>query len=109
MLYYIHNERGWSDFMKKFIMKRVKDFNDYSELVALGYAKMKEGKCDEELIQWHRGNLRRIEVYLKQLAESTDGVNLKWECKEHTVGYGDWKRQLEYRTVRVVFDNKERR
>lgn len=91
--------------MKDFIMKLVKDFNEYSELVALNYSKMKEGKCDEGTLQWNRGNLSRIEDYLKQLAESTDGVNLKWECKEHTFGFDDWKRQLEYRTVRVVFDN----
>lgn len=91
--------------MKNFIMKLVKDFNDYSELVSLNYAQMKEGKCDEGTLQWNRGNLSRIEDYLKQLAESTDGVNLKWELKEHTFGFDDWKRQLEYRTVRVVFDN----
>ena len=59
-------------------MKLVKDFNEYSELVALNYSKMKEGKCDEGTLQWNRGNLNRIEDYLKQ---------------------------LEYRTVRVVFDN----
>lgn len=86
-------------------MKLAKDFNEYSELVALNYVKMKEGKCDEGTLQWNRGNLSRIEDYLKQLAESTDGVNLKWECGEHTFGFDDWKRQLEYRTVRVVFDN----
>lgn len=91
--------------MKDFIMKLVKDFNEYSELVALNYSKMKEGKCDESTLQWNRGNLNRIEDYLKQLAESTEGVNLKWECKEHTFGFDDWKRQLEYKTVRVVFDN----
>ena len=65
--------------MKDFIMKLVKDFNEYSELVALNYSKMKEGKCDESTLQWNRGNLNRIEDYLKQLAESTEGVNLKWE------------------------------
>lgn len=91
--------------MKKFIMKLVKDFNDYSELVALNYAQMKEGKCDEGTLQWNRGNLSRIEDYLKQLAESTDGVNLEWECKNTLFGYYDWRRQIEYRTVRVVFDN----
>ena len=91
--------------MKDFIMKLVKDFNTYSELVALNYSKMKEGKCDESTIQWNRGNLNRIEEYLKDLSESTPGVNLKWEYGEHTFGYDDWERQLEYRTVRVVFDN----
>lgn len=91
--------------MKDFILKLVKDFNEYSELVALNYAKMKEGECDEGTLQWNRGHLYRIEDYLKYLADSTDGVNLKWECKEHTFGFDDWQRQLEYRTVRVVFDN----
>lgn len=31
--------------MKAMLEKLVKDFNDYSELVALNYAKKKEGKC----------------------------------------------------------------
>lgn len=92
--------------MKDFIMQLVKEFNEYSELVALCYAKMKEGTCYESTLQWNRGILNNIEKYLKQLSESTEGVNLKWECKEHTFGYDDWKRQLEYRTVRVVFDNQ---
>lgn len=91
--------------MNDLIMRLVKDFNTYSELVALNYSQMKEGKCDESTLQWNRGNLSRIEEYLKDLAGSMKGVNLKWECEEHTFGYDDWKRQLEYRTVRVVFDN----
>lgn len=91
--------------MKNFIIKLVKDFNNYSELVALNYAKMKEGKCDDSMLQWNRGNLNRIEEYLNDLSKTVPGVNLKWECKEHTFGYDDWQRQLEYRTVRVVFDN----
>lgn len=91
--------------MNDLILKLEKDFNDYSELVALNYQQMKEGKCDESTLQWNRGNLNRIEDYLEQLSKSIDGVNLLWECKEHIFGYDDWKRQLEYRTVRVVFNN----
>lgn len=91
--------------MKGIVLRLVKDFNTYSELVALNYSKMKEGKCDESTLQWNRGNLSRIEEYLMELTKNMDGVNLKWECKEHTFGYDDWQRQLEYRTVRVVFDN----
>lgn len=91
--------------MKKFIVKLVKDFNTYSELVALNCSKKKEGKCDESTLQWNRGNLNRIEEYLRELADSNPGVHLLWECKEHTFGFDDWQRQLEYRTVRVVFDN----
>ena len=89
--------------MKDFIIRLVGDFNVYSELVALNYAQMKEGKCDESNLQWNRGRLSQIEEYLKYLAEGKDGVSLKWEFGEHTFGYDDWKRQLEYRTVRVVF------
>lgn len=86
---------------EKMIMRLVKDFNEYSELVALNYAQMKEGNCDEGTLQWNRGNLSRIEDYLKQLVESTEGVNLNWECKEHTFGFDDWERQLEYRTAYI--------
>lgn len=32
--------------MKDFILKLVKDFNEYSELVALNYSKMKEGNLN---------------------------------------------------------------
>lgn len=91
--------------MKGIVLRLVEDFNTYSELVALNYSKMKEGKCDESTLQWNRGNLSRIEEYLTELTKNMDGVSLKWECKEHTFGYDDWQRQLEYRTVRVVFDN----
>lgn len=43
--------------MKNILMRLVKDFNEYSELVALNYSKMKEGKCDEGTLQWNRGHL----------------------------------------------------
>lgn len=86
--------------MKNMLMRLVKDFNDYSELVALNYAQKKEGKCDEGTIQWNRGHLYQIEEYLKELAGSV-GVTLHWECGEHEFGYDDWKRTLEYRTVRI--------
>lgn len=79
----------------------VKEFNDYSELVALNYAKMREGDCDEGTFQWNRGNLNRIEDHLKMLAK-VFGVELVWECREHTFGFDDWKRKLEYRTVSAV-------
>lgn len=91
--------------MKDFIMKLVEDFNTYSELVALNRAKLMNGEGDIELLEWNRGNLYRIEEYLKILEEDTKGVNIKWECKEHNFGYDDWAIKLEYRTVRVIFDN----
>ncbi len=86
--------------MKDLILKLVDDFNTYSELVALNYSKQKEGKCDEGTLQWNRGSLNRIEEYLEEMAKEM-GVELVWECKEHTFGYDDWKRQLTYRTVRI--------
>lgn len=88
--------------MKRLIMRLVEDFNEYSEIVALNYAKMEEGKCNEGTLQWNRGSLSKIEEYLKIFAADTNGVNLKFEFKEHTFGYDDWKRQLEYRTVRII-------
>lgn len=93
--------------MKNILMRLVKDFNDYSELVALNYSKLKEGKCDETTLQWNRGNLNRIEEYLKNAADST-GVTLNWECKEHTFGYDDWKRVLTYRTVEISYEDLEK-
>lgn len=89
------------------VNRLVKDFNEYSELVALNYSKKKEGECDETTLQWNRGNLNRIEEYLIELAKSL-GVNLNWECKEHTFGFDDWKRQLEYRTVSISVEDLER-
>ncbi len=86
--------------MKDLILKLVDDFNTYSELVALNYSKQKEGKCDEGTLQWNRGSLNRIEEYLEEMAKEM-GVELVCECKEHTFGYDDWKRQLTYRTVRI--------
>lgn len=93
--------------MQNILMRLVKDFNEYSELVALNYAKIKEGECDDSTLQWNRGNKNRIEEYLRELADSL-GVNLIWECKEHEFGYDDWKRTLEYRTVSISFEDLEK-
>lgn len=89
------------------VNRLVKDFNEYSELVALNYSKMKEGKCDESTLQWNRGHKYQVEEYLKELAGSL-GITLIWECKEHEFGFDDWKRMLEYRTVRVSFEELEK-
>lgn len=93
--------------MKNILMRLVKDFNEYSELVALNYSKKKEGKCDDSTLQWNRGNLSRIEDCLKELAGSL-GIALYWECKEHEFGFDDWKRMLEYRTVKISFEDLEK-
>ncbi len=87
--------------MKNILMRLIKDFNEYSELVALNYSQKKEGECDESTLQWNRGHLCQIEEYLKELADKLE-VELVWECREHTFGFDDWKRQLEYRTVSAV-------
>lgn len=86
--------------MKNILVRLVKDFNEYAELVALNYSKIKEGKCDNSTLQWNRGHLAQTENYLKELADSL-GITLNWECKEHNFGYDDWKRVLEYRTVAI--------
>lgn len=89
--------------MKNILMRLVEDFNEYSELVAL----MKEGKCADSTLQWNRGHLDRIEVYLNDVADSV-GVTLNWECKEHTFGYDAWKRVLTYRTVNISYEDLEK-
>ncbi len=87
--------------MKEMIQKFVKDFNSYSELVALNYEKKMEGTCDEAILQWNRGNLHCIEEYLKTMAESM-GIELVWEYGEHTFSCGDRERKLNYRTVHLL-------
>lgn len=101
----VESEKG--TMMKKILMRLVKDFNEYSELVALNYSKKKEGACDESTLQWNRGNLYQIEEYLKEAADNV-GVTLDWECKEHEFGFDDWKRVLEYRTVKISLQDWEK-
>lgn len=93
--------------MKNILMRLIRDFNEYSELVALNRSKMEEGKCDDSTLQWNRGHLCRIEEYLNDAAGSV-GVTLHWECKEHTFGYDDWKRVLTYRTVSIYCEDLEK-
>ena len=93
--------------MKNILMRLVNDFNNYSELVDLNWSQMKEGKCTEEILQWNRGHLDRIEEYLKDAADSV-GITLNWECKEHIFGYDDWKRILTYRTVNISYEDLEK-
>ncbi len=93
--------------MKSILMRLVKDFNEYSELVALNYAQKREGNFDEGILEWNRGHLSQIEDYLKELSQNL-GITLTWECKEHTFGYDDWKRQLTYKTVSVSFEEMEK-
>ena len=81
------------------IDKLIDDFNSYSELVSLNYAQRKEQTLDEGTLQWNRGMLNRTEEYLKELTDVT-GVKLEWKCGVHSFGYDDWKRTLEYITVR---------
>lgn len=93
--------------MKKAIIKRlVEDYNSYAELVALNYAKVREGECDDGTLQWNRGTLSQIKAYLTELATALQ-VKLCWECGDHPFGYDDWKRSLNYRTVSVDVEELE--
>ena len=83
------------------IDRMIEDFNTYSELVALNYAKKKENSCPDNVLEWNRGHLYCVEEYLRELAEDV-GVKLEWECGIHKFGYDDWQRWLEYVTVRRV-------
>ena len=87
--------------MKKMLERLVIDFNNYSELVALNYEYMKEKKCGEEILQWNRGELDRIEQYMQELAGVLH-VNLEYRCSAHLFEYDDWARNIEYRTAHIV-------
>lgn len=84
--------------MMDLLKKMVEDFNSYSELVALNYEMMKEGKHSETTLQWNRGNLNRIEEYMITVAAEL-GVEVGYECGDHIFGYDDWKRTLTYKTA----------
>ena len=77
------------------------DFNAYSELVALQYAKRDEGTLnDDGLIQWNRGYKSCVRDYMDEIAQSL-GIKLVYKCGKHSFGVGDKKRVLEYLTVRI--------
>ena len=48
------------------IDKLIKDYNVYSEIVALNYAQRKENSIDEGVLQWNRGIKNKIEEYLEE-------------------------------------------
>lgn len=56
----------------------VKDYNSYSELVALNYYR----KHEEGITQWNRGSLSIIREYLEDFAKSI-GVELTFTCGTH--------------------------
>ena len=93
--------------MEKMLFTLIQEFNNYSKLVALNYEQVKKGKIDRDTLQWNRGGLDKIEDHLKMVAD-TMGATLQFEIKEHTFGYDDWKRVLEYRTVWVDFSATEK-
>lgn len=88
----------------KVLERLVRDFNEYSRLVALNYEHIKEGRGDKEILEWNRGQLNRIEEYLNDIADIIPSVTIRWECNEHKFIAGDVIRILEYRTAVVIFD-----
>lgn len=85
--------------MKELLDLLIYEFNDYSELVALNYAHIREGRLDDGMLQWNRGSLSMIEEHMEKVA-ALAGVTLEYECGEHVFGYGDFQRTLTYRTVK---------
>ena len=79
----------------QFLRWMLSRFNEYSELVALNHKHIKEGKADDSILQWNRGNLNAIEEMVRTFAKQND-VALIWECGEHP--FLDFT--LEYITVR---------
>ena len=86
--------------MESLLRKMVVDFNDYSELVALNRAQKREGRNNDNVLEWNRGHLSCIEDYMEELAKEL-GYKLVYECGEHKFGFDDWARTLEYMTVRI--------
>lgn len=76
----------------------IKDFNSYSELVALNrYRKHEEG-----ITQWNRGSLNIIRDYLEEFAKSRGvGLNFTWG----THPFLDI--ELEYPTVSPITSSVE--
>lgn len=56
----------------------VKDYNSYSELVALNYYR----KHEKGITEWNRGSLSIIREYLEDFAKSI-GVELTFTCGTH--------------------------
>jgi len=87
------------DSMRELLETLIEEYNDYSELVALSRAKMKEGKGIDGMLEWNRGCLNKIGEHLEKVAEIM-GVKLEYRCERHVFGFDDWRRDLEYRTVK---------
>ena len=87
------------DAMREMLKMLIEEFNDYSELVALNYAHKKEHRCEEGMLEWNRGSLNKIQEHMEKVAEMM-GVKLEYKCESHVFGYDDWRRTLEYRTVK---------
>lgn len=90
-------------FDQKLLDRLVGDYNHFSELVALNRKKMKEGQCDEGLLEWNRGTLNQIEHYLEDLVKEF-GLELNYEYGSHE--FMDY--ELEYLTVKLVRKEVER-
>ena len=89
---------------RDFLDRLLEEYNSMSELVALCYAKRRDGETvDEGTIQWNRGHLYAIEDHLQTLAALL-GTRLDFTCGKHDFGTKDWKwhRELEYITVRKI-------
>lgn len=77
---------------QKILQKLMIEYNNFSELVALNY----QQKAEEGILQWNRGSLNTIEIFLKDFAELC-GVKLVYTFGTHPF----LNRELEYRTVHL--------
>lgn len=76
----------------------IKDFNSYSELVALNYYR----KHGEDVTEWNRGSLNIIRDYLEEFTKSR-GVGLNFTCGTHPF----LDIELEYLTVSPIISSVE--
>lgn len=75
---------------QEILNRLVRDYNSYSELVALNRYK----KHEEGITEWNRGSLNTIRDYLEEFAKSI-GVELTYSRGTHP--FLDY--ELEYTTV----------
>lgn len=87
--------------MKELITQLIEDYNTYSELIALNREHIKEGRGEREILEWNRGQYNYISNLLSKLAADAR-IKLQYEYGPHPFGFDDWKRTLEYRTVRLI-------
>lgn len=84
--------------LRRIICSLTEDYNTYSELIALS----RVNNANVGILEWNRGNLNRVETYLKKMAQICD-VKLIWGIEEPHF-FSDKFPVLIYKTVSSEFN-----